>query len=179
MHVVAPNEVSTCRPKVPTGEWVRKTYDYVIACNSLRTNITQMEVVEDVESRPHKPVSFVVEGAKETQEWIEQLLPKVLPGCSGGRFQGRSAIEAGGEEEGQQEEKGQRNIRHEIAQKEVASIKEKAGGGRASTTGFATAVTASQVMSHAPGPKDPALPEGTEGLARSISCSDGISLPHR
>ena len=59
MHEVAPNEVATCRSKGPKGERVRKTDDYVIACDSLRRNITQMEGVEDFESRPHKAVSFV------------------------------------------------------------------------------------------------------------------------
>ena len=31
--------------------------------------ISQMEVVEDSESRPHKAVSFVVEREEEVQEW--------------------------------------------------------------------------------------------------------------
>ena len=39
----------------------KKTYDDVIACSSFRGTISQMEVVEDFESRPHKAVSFVVE----------------------------------------------------------------------------------------------------------------------
>ena len=58
MHVVAPKETSTCRSKSPKGEWIEKTCDYVIACNSLRGKITQMKVVEDFESRPHKAVSI-------------------------------------------------------------------------------------------------------------------------
>ena len=33
----------------------------VIACDSLKGNTSQMEVVEDFESRPHKAVSFFVE----------------------------------------------------------------------------------------------------------------------
>ena len=59
----------------------KKTYDNVIACNSLKGNITQMEVVEDFESRPHKAVSFVVKREKEIQEWNGQK----LPGFSGGK----------------------------------------------------------------------------------------------
>ena len=39
------------------GEWVEKVYDYVIACNSLKGNISQMNVVEDFESRPYKAVT--------------------------------------------------------------------------------------------------------------------------
>ena len=64
MHVVAPEGASTCRSTSAKGEWVEKVYDYVIACNSLKGKISQMKVVEDFESRPHKPVSFVVERGK-------------------------------------------------------------------------------------------------------------------
>ena len=46
--------------------------------------ISQMEVVEDFESRLHQAVSFPVE--REMQEWNEQKLPKALPGYSGGRL---------------------------------------------------------------------------------------------
>ena len=84
--MVPPNEVSTCRLKGPKGEWIDKTYGFVIACNCLRRKISQMEVVEDFESGPHKAVSFVMEGEKELQEWFEQALP------------GRNTKEAGGEE---------------------------------------------------------------------------------
>ena len=52
-----------------------------------------MEVEEDFESRPHKPVSFEVEKGKEIQEWNEQKLTKVLPGYGGGKLPGRSAKE--------------------------------------------------------------------------------------
>ena len=88
-----------------------------------------MKVMEDFESKPHKAVSSVVERDKEIQEWNEQKMPKVLSGLqwSGGRLPGRSTEEACKEEEEEKEEKGQRNIRDEIAQKVVASIKEKAG----------------------------------------------------
>ena len=37
MHVVAPEKASTCRSKSAKGEWVEKVFDYVIACDSLRT----------------------------------------------------------------------------------------------------------------------------------------------
>ena len=36
MHVVALKEASTCRSKVSKGEWVERTYDYVIACGILK-----------------------------------------------------------------------------------------------------------------------------------------------
>ena len=85
MHVIAPEGVSTCRSKNAKGECVEKVYDYVIACNSLKGKISQMNVVEDVESRPHKAVTFVVERGKGRQEWNEQKLPKALSGYSGGR----------------------------------------------------------------------------------------------
>ena len=53
---------------------------------------SQMEVVEDFESRTHKAVSFVVERDKEVQEWNEQKMP-----------QGASwlTVEAGCQEESQ------------------------------------------------------------------------------
>ena len=60
---------------------------------SFKGKISQMEVVEDFESRPHEAVSFVVKREKEMQEWNEQKLPKVLPGYSRGRPPGRSANE--------------------------------------------------------------------------------------
>ena len=44
-------------------QWIEKIYD-VIACNSFYGKISQMEVVEDFESRPHKAASFVVERQK-------------------------------------------------------------------------------------------------------------------
>ena len=53
MHVVAPEKGSTCRSKCAKGEWIEKVYDYVTACDSLKGKISQMEVVEDFESRPH------------------------------------------------------------------------------------------------------------------------------
>ena len=79
-------------------------------------------------------------------------LVKAEEGCQ----EGARTKEAGWEEEEEKEEKGQRNIRHEIAQKRRRQEEAKA-----STTGFATAVAASLVISHASGPKDPASPEGT------------------
>ena len=89
MHVVAPEKVSTCRSKSAKGQWIEKIYD-VIAWNSFYGKISQMEVVEDFESRPHKAASFVVEREKEMQEWNEQKMPKALPGYSGGKLPGRS-----------------------------------------------------------------------------------------
>ena len=73
-------------------------------------------------------MSFVVKREKEMQEWNEQKLPKVLPGCSGGRLPGRSAKERGREEEEEGEKSRGRKVRYEIAQEVVAGIKEEAGG---------------------------------------------------
>ena len=64
MHVIAPAGVSTCRSKNAKGEWVEKVYDYVTACSSVKGRISDMKVVEDFESRPHKAVTFVVERGK-------------------------------------------------------------------------------------------------------------------
>ena len=95
-------KASTCRSKGPKGEWIETTYDQVIACNSFRGKISQLEVVDGFESRPHKAVSFMAEREKEIKEWSEQKLPKVLPGYSGGRLPGRSEVERcrGEEDEG-------------------------------------------------------------------------------
>ena len=78
MHVVAVGKASTCRSKGTKGESIEKVHDCVIACHSLEAKISQMEVVEDNKSRPHKAVFFLVEREKEMQEWNEQKLPKVL-----------------------------------------------------------------------------------------------------
>ena len=85
-----------------------------------------MEVVEDLESRPHKAVSILVEREKEMQEWIEQQLPKVLPDYSGGRLPGRGRKEKRREEGELDEGKEEMRIKSGIAQKVVAGIKEKA-----------------------------------------------------
>ena len=117
---------STCRSKGAKGERIEKVYDYVIACSSPKGKISQMEVVEDFESRPHKAASFLVERDKETQEWNEQKQPKVLPGYSGGRLPGGSVKEKGREEGVVDEGSGEWKIRQEIAQEVVVGIKEKA-----------------------------------------------------
>ena len=106
MHVVLPEKASTCRSKGWKGEWIEKVYDYDIACNSLEGNISQMEVAEDFEWRPHKAVSFLFPQEMEMQEWNEQKLPKVLPGYSGGRLPGRSTKEKGREEREVDEDSG-------------------------------------------------------------------------
>ena len=132
-HVIAPGGVSTCRSKNAKGELVEKLYDYVIARKSLKGKISQMNAVEDFESRPHKAVIFEVERGKERQEWSEQKLPKVLPGYSGGRLPGRSTKSKRQRRKGEDDEdSGVRRIRNEIAHEAVTGIKEKTsahGGG--------------------------------------------------
>ena len=63
MHVVAPEKASTWRSKSAKGEWIEKVYDYVIACNSLKGKISQMDVVEDFEQ------SSVLLWWKEKRRW--------------------------------------------------------------------------------------------------------------
>ena len=82
-------------------------------------------MVEDVESRPHRAVPFVVEREKEVQEWNEQKLPKVLPGFCGGRLPGRSSEEKGREGGEPDDGREERKFRSEITQEVVASIKEE------------------------------------------------------
>ena len=60
--------ISTCRSKGPKGEACERTHDYVIASRILRVKIKKTEVLEDVESRPHKAVTFLVERDKLFQD---------------------------------------------------------------------------------------------------------------
>ena len=87
---MAPGRVSTCRSRSAKGEWVEKVSDCEKACGSRKGIISDMQVIEGFESRPHKAVTFVVRRRKERQEWNEQQLPKALPGYSGGRLPGRN-----------------------------------------------------------------------------------------
>ena len=75
MYVMAPEGVSTCRSRSAKGDWVEKVYDNVIACSSPEGRISDMQVREDFESRPHKAVTFVVERGEERQEWNELTFP--------------------------------------------------------------------------------------------------------
>ena len=43
-------------------------YDYVTACSSQKGKISDMQVIEDFESRPHKAVTFIVEEGKAEVE---------------------------------------------------------------------------------------------------------------
>ena len=55
------NSTSRCRradQKNAKGEWVKKVYDNVKAFSSLKGKISDMKVMEDFESRPHKAVTF-------------------------------------------------------------------------------------------------------------------------
>ena len=126
-RVKATRVTQTCVQKIlthadqicPTGEWIERTCDCVIAWHSLRGRISQMKVVEDFESRPHKAVSFVVE---EVQEWTEQKMP----------WRCLATVEAGCHEEAQkketkeEEDSGERQVRNDIAQEVVAGMKKKA-----------------------------------------------------
>ena len=82
--------------KMPKENGWKKVYDCVIAYSSLKGRISDMQVIEDFESRPHKAVTFLC--GKERQEWNEQKQPKA-PGHSGGRLPGRSTEERGREKE--------------------------------------------------------------------------------
>ena len=87
MHVVVPKEASTCRLKGPEGEWIERTYDYVLACNSLKRRISQMKDVEDFESRPHKnSVIFWLIGKRRNRNGMSRscqrcILATVEEGC--------------------------------------------------------------------------------------------------
>ena len=97
-------------------------YDYVIACSSLKGKNSDMKVIEDFESRPHKAVTFVVERGKERQEWNEQQLPKALPGYSGGRLPERNTEEKGRKEGEEDEGSEERRVRNEIIKEVIQGI---------------------------------------------------------
>ena len=86
---------------------------------ALKEKFLQMEVVVDMEPRPHKAVSFVVRREEEVKEWNEQQLPEVLLGYSGGRFPGRSTKKIGSEEGEVDEDGGKRRIRGQIVQEVI------------------------------------------------------------
>ena len=67
MHVIAPEGVSTCRSKSAEGECEERVCDYVKACRSQTWKFSDVKVIEDFESRPHKAVTFVVKRGKENR----------------------------------------------------------------------------------------------------------------
>ena len=97
MHVIAPEGVSTCRSKNVKGDWVEKVYDCVIACSSPEGNFSDMQVIEDFESRPHNAVIFVVEKGKAGMERAKNSRRR-YPRTQW-RKATRSTEEKGGEEE--------------------------------------------------------------------------------
>ena len=126
MYVMAPEGVSTCRSRSAKGEGRRKAYDYVTACSSLKGRLSDMQVTEDFESRPHKAVTFVVKRGKEKQEWNEQKMPKALPGYSGGRPPGRSVEEKSREEGEEGKESEQRQEENETIEEGIRSSRRMA-----------------------------------------------------
>ena len=77
-------------------------------------------MVEDIESRPHKAVTFVVERGKGRQEWNEQKLPKTLPVYSGGRLPGRGTEQKGREQGEEHEGSEERRERNEMVSQMMA-----------------------------------------------------------
>ena len=93
--------------------------------SSPKGRISDMKLIEDFESRPHKAVTFAVERGKERQEWNVQTLSKALPGYSGGRLPGRSAEEKGRDEGEEGEGSGERQVRNEIIEEVIRRTQEK------------------------------------------------------
>ena len=122
MHVVAPKEASTCRSKGPKGEWIERTYDYVSASGSLKGKISQTEVVEDFESRPHEADSTGNGMSRScrrcfrvtAEEGYQEEVPK--RDVEKQRRKMRAA-----------ERERERKVRYKTAQEVVAGIKEKGG----------------------------------------------------
>ena len=82
----------------PNGELLERTYGYVIAIRSLQGNIKDVKVLQEFESRPHKPIAFQVERDRKVQVVRKIRTPEALPGFSGGRKPGRSKAEGGAED---------------------------------------------------------------------------------
>ena len=82
----------------------------VIASRSFQVQIRNMHVVEDVESKRRKAVSFMVE--KEGNPGMARTkMPKAPPGFSGGKLSARSKGAKGKEEEDEGEESQERQMR--------------------------------------------------------------------
>ena len=97
-HMCIKGGVSTCRAKRSNGEMIERTYDYVVACRSLKERIKAIEVVEEFESRPHQAITVVLEGDKQIQEWREQKSRRIYQD-SVGKLTGRMKTEEGEEAE--------------------------------------------------------------------------------
>ena len=67
-YVMTPEGVSACRSRSAEGELVADVYDYVKTCSSLKGIISDIQVIEDFESRPHKAVTFAVQRGKAGME---------------------------------------------------------------------------------------------------------------
>ena len=81
MFIEAPGEgISTFRLEGSNGELFERTYDYVMARESLQGKHKNTEAVEDFSSRPHKAVTFLVDRDKELQVMRESKMPVALPG---------------------------------------------------------------------------------------------------
>ena len=61
-------DLSTLRSKGPDGVEVGRLYEYFVVCKGLRPKSRDMEVIEDYDSRQHKPVSVDVRCRKASQE---------------------------------------------------------------------------------------------------------------
>ena len=100
---------------------MEKVYDSVLACSSLEGIISDMQVIEDFESRPHKAVTFIVERGKERQEWNDQKMPMASSGQSGGRLPGRCVEEKGRETEEECAKSRQGQEKHEKIEEGIRS----------------------------------------------------------
>ena len=56
-------------------------YDYVVACKGLLSKSRNVEVIEEYDSRPHKPARFEVRRKKEPQEVRIESVQKATARC--------------------------------------------------------------------------------------------------
>ena len=124
MHVVAPKKASTSRSKGPKVSGSKEPM-----ITSVRVAVSKEKYCRwwwwKILSQDHmKQCPLWLNEKKEIQERSEHKLPKVLPGCCGGRLPARTTKEKGREEREVDENSGERRIRSQIAQKLHDCVKE-------------------------------------------------------
>ena len=110
--MVVPKGASKCRSKGPKEEWIERTYDHVVASGSLKGKISQMEVEQDFESRPHKAVLSVQKREGEGAAWLQwrKVARKEYEGEGQTRRSGRRGQ---GRKEGQESNRSKSGCMHQ------------------------------------------------------------------
>ena len=124
--------------QIQTPEWraFERTHDHVVASQSPQGKIKNMEVVEDIVSRPRRAVSFLVGRDIEIQESREVKLPQALPGQNGGKARGGTEGEEEEEQEVRRVEKEVTNVIEAKEQRDMDAVEGYVTGGGESRFGL-------------------------------------------